>query len=175
MRHRVACYKLTRDAEDRRALRRNLAKSLLIHGQITTSIPKAKAVKPFVERMITFAKRGDLAARRRVIAELQDQIIVRNDTDEDVKRNKYGELIDGPRIVKRLFDEIAPRYADRPGGYTRILHLGPRRGDGAEMAVVELLGSEYKPEKKGEKGKKAASRAPKEKEKGKKAAKEQAE
>jgi large subunit ribosomal protein L17 len=147
MRHRVAGYKLTRDAEDRRALRRNLAKSLLIHGQITTSIPKAKAVKPFVERMITFAKRGDLAARRRVLAELQDQIIVRNDTDEDVKRNKYGELLDGPRIVKRLFDEIAPRYADRPGGYTRIVRLGKHRiGDGTDLCVLQLVGSEEGPQ-----------------------------
>jgi large subunit ribosomal protein L17 len=90
MRHRVAGYKLGRDAEDRRALRRNLAAALFTHGQITTSLPKAKSVQPFVEKLITTARKGDLASRRRVIAALQDRIIVKNDTDEDVKRNKYG-------------------------------------------------------------------------------------
>jgi large subunit ribosomal protein L17 len=143
MRHRVDGFKLGRDAEDRRALRRNLAAALFIHGQITTTPAKARSVKPFVEKLITAARKGDLASRRRVIAELQDRIIVKNDLDEDVKRNKYGELISGPRLVKKLFDEIAPRYKDRPGGYTRIIKLARHRiADGGDLAVLQLVGTE---------------------------------
>jgi large subunit ribosomal protein L17 len=143
MRHRVAGYKLCRDAEDRRALRRNLAASLFIYGQITTTLPKAKSVQPFVERLISIARTGTLAARRRIIADLQDRIIVKGDEDPDVKRNKYGELVDGPRLVKKLFDDIAPKYKDRPGGYTRIIKLAQHRiGDGSDLVVLQLVGNE---------------------------------
>jgi large subunit ribosomal protein L17 len=147
MRHRVAGYKLGRDNEHRRADRRNLAVGLFIHGQITTTLPKAKAVQPFVERLISFARKGDLASRRRVIADLQDRIIVRSDEDPDVKRNKYGELLSGPKLIKKLFDEIAPRYVDRPGGYTRIIKLARHRiGDGTDLVVLQLVGSEEGPQ-----------------------------
>lgn len=143
MRHRVAGYRLGRDTEHRRSLWRNLATALFTHGQITTTVPKAKSVRPFVEKLISAARKGDLAARRRVIAALQDRIMVADDQDESVTRNKYGELVDGPRVVKKLFDEIAPRYTDRPGGYTRIVRLGRHRiGDGGDLCVLQLVGQE---------------------------------
>lgn len=141
MRHGVAGYKLCRDAEDRRALRRNLAIALFTHGQITTTKPKAKSVQPFVEKIISAARKGDLASRRRVTSALgRDHIVVKNDKDESVDRNKYGELKDGPRIVKKLFDEIAPQYANKPGGYTRIVKLARHRiGDGSDLVVLQLI------------------------------------
>jgi large subunit ribosomal protein L17 len=150
MRHRVAGRKLGRDTEHRRAMWRNMAVSLFTHGQITTTIPKAKSVKPFVEKLITAAKKGELASRRRVISELGgDPILIREQDDEDVPRNDYGELLreggrrQGPRLVKYLFEEIAPRYQDRDGGYTRIIKLGRwRKGDGADLCVLQLLGEE---------------------------------
>ena len=143
MRHRIAGFKLGRDTEHRRALRRNLAVALFTHGQITTTIPKAKSVKPFVEKLITAARGGDLASRRRVIAQLQDRIMVKHDDDPDVERNKYGELTKGPKVVKKLFDEIAPRYVGRDGGYTRIIRLGKHRiGDGSDLCVLQLVGEE---------------------------------
>lgn len=144
MRHQVGGYKLTRDSEHRWAMRRNLAASLFMHGQITTTVPKAKSVKPFVEKLITAAKKGDLASRRRVVALLgRDRIIVKNDKDADVKRNKYGEVVGGPKLVKRIFDEIAPRYADRTGGYTRIIRLARHKiGDGSDLCVLQLVGQD---------------------------------
>jgi large subunit ribosomal protein L17 len=148
MRHRIAGYKLGMDTEQRTALWRNLAIALFTHGQITTTVPKAKGVKPFVEKLITKARKGDLASRRQVIAKLGgDRIVVANDRDESVERNKYGELVDGPRIVKKLFDEIAPKYADRPGGYTRIIKLAKHRiGDGSDLCVLQLVGDEEGPQ-----------------------------
>ena len=138
MRHRVGHRKLGRITPHRLALLRNLATALFERERIRTTLMKAKELRPYAERLITLAKRdGDaLHARRLVRRDIQD-----------------GE------VVRKLFDTLGTRYATRPGGYTRILRLGPRRGDGAEMAIVELIGSEYKPEKKGEKGKKAASPA----------------
>lgn len=133
MRHRYAHRRLSRDTQHRRALLRNLATDLLHHEHIVTTVPKAKEVRPFVERLITVAKRGvraddpkgrTLAARRLVMTEI---------VNEDV--------------VTKLFDQLAPRFMDRPGGYTRILRLGHRRGDGGEMAQIELVGSEYDPKK----------------------------
>lgn len=141
MRHRVYGYKLSRDSEDRRSLRRNLAVALFTHEQITTTLPKAKSVQPFVEKLITLARKGDLSSRRRVISQLRDFIMVKNDTDDSVKRNKYGELLDGPRVVKKLFAEIAPRYTNRAGGYTRIVKLATHRiGDGSDLCVLQLVG-----------------------------------
>lgn len=96
-----------------------LAASLLVHGKVNTTEAKARAVRPLAERLITFAKRGDVAARREVLKVVPDR-----------------------DVVHKLFSEIAPRYAERSGGYTRILKLGPRRGDGAPMARIELVGSE---------------------------------
>jgi large subunit ribosomal protein L17 len=116
MRHHRAGKKLGRDASHRKALYANLAGSLIEHGRIKTTEAKAKAVKPFAEQMITLGKRGDLAARRQAIAELRSQ-----------------------DVVHQLFADVAPRFADRPGGYTRIVKLGPRNGDAAEMVYLELV------------------------------------
>jgi large subunit ribosomal protein L17 len=133
MRHRVAHRKLGRVTSHRLALLRNLATALFERERIRTTLMKAKELRPYAEKLITLAKRdeGRLAARRLVSRDIKDA-----------------------KVVKKLFDTIGSRFAARPGGYTRILRLGPRRGDGAEMAIVELLGSEYQPEKKEEKGKK---------------------
>jgi large subunit ribosomal protein L17 len=136
MRHRVAYRKLGRTTSHRNAMLRNMATALFERERIQTTLMKAKELRPYAERLITLAKREDdrLHARRQVARDIQD-----------------------PEVVKKLFDTIGARFATRPGGYTRILRLGSRRGDGAEMAVVELLGSEYQPGKKDEKGKKAAT------------------
>ena len=131
MRHNVAHRKLGRVTEHRIALLRNQAVALIRHERIETTLPKAKELRPFVERLITIAKRGvaagdansqSLNARRLVSADLADKA-----------------------VVGKLFDTIAPRFAERPGGYTRILKIGSRRGDGAEVAQIELVGSEFNP------------------------------
>ena len=119
MRHRRAGKKLGRDSAHRRALYSNLAGALIEHGRIKTTEAKAKAVKPFAEQMITLGKRGDLHARRLALAELRSQ-----------------------DVVHQLFADVAPRFADRPGGYTRIVKLGPRFGDAAEMVYLELVDHE---------------------------------
>lgn len=150
MRHGIAGKKLGRNTPHRRAMWRNQAVSLFTHGQITTTIPKAKAVKPFVEKLITLARKGDLASRRRAIQLLgQDHLMVRHEDDQDVERNRYGEIkVEGgrklaPKIVKHLFEEIGPRYADREGGYTRIVRLARHRiGDGADLCVLQLVSDE---------------------------------
>jgi large subunit ribosomal protein L17 len=116
MRHRRAGKKLGRDSAHRKALYSNLAGALIEHGRIKTTAAKAKAVKPFAEQMITLGKRGDLHARRLALAELRSQ-----------------------DVVHQLFADVAPRFADRPGGYTRIVKLGPRYGDAAEMVYLELV------------------------------------
>ena len=121
MRHRRAGKKLGRDSAHRKALYSNLAGALIEHGRIKTTVAKAKAVKPFAEQMITLGKRGDLHARRLALAELRSQ-----------------------DVVHHLFADVAPRFADRPGGYTRIVKLGPRLGDSAEMVYLELV--DYEPD-----------------------------
>ena len=133
MRHRVAHRKLGRVTEHRISLLRNLATALLEHEHIETTVPKAKELRPYVERLISVAKRGlaagpetpkALHARRMVAADIADR-----------------------DVVKKLFDTLAPRFAERPGGYVRIIKAGVRRGDAASVALVELLGSEYDPKK----------------------------
>lgn len=133
MRHRVAHRKLGRVTEHRLSLLRNQAQALLRHGRIRTTVAKAKELRPFVERLITVAKRG--------LAEGGDTIRAVN-----ARRMVRRDLADR-EVVKELFDTIAPRFASRPGGYTRLLRLGFRRGDAAELAQVELLGSEYDPDR----------------------------
>ena len=149
MRHNVAHRKLGRVTEHRLALIRNQAMALIRHERIETTMPKAKELRPFVERLITIAKRGvasgdangrALHARRLVAAELPDK-----------------------SVVSKLFDEVAPRFAERPGGYTRILRIGFRRGDAAEVAQVELVGSEYNPRAAQETAEGEAKEAPKKK------------
>src|SRR5689334_12349765 len=138
MRHRVAHRKLGRVTEHRIAMLRNQATALLRYEHLTTTVPRAKELRPFVERLITIAKRGvadgaangkALHARRLVLHDLQDR-----------------------EVVSKLFDTIAPRFQSRPGGYTRLLRLGFRKGDAAEVAQVELVGSEYDPKAKTEAG-----------------------
>ena len=160
MRHRVYGRTLNRSTSHRRAMFRNMAIALFTHGQITTTVAKAKAVKPLIEKLITAAKRGDLAARRRVIKVLGDPIFVDRDLKDFTRRdleadgykvNRYHELQDGPRLVKRLFEEIAPRYADRTGGYTRIIKLASHRiGDGTQLCVLQLVGDEEGPQVSGQ-------------------------
>jgi large subunit ribosomal protein L17 len=117
MRHQKQRNKLSRDSAHRRALMRNLCREVLEHERIKTSEAKAKAVKPKLEKLITLGKRGDLHARRLALSELS--------------QDKF--------LVHKLFEEIAPRYAERPGGYTRIVKLGPRRSDSTEMVFLELV------------------------------------
>jgi len=144
MRHRVFGRTLGRKSNHRRALFRNMAVALFTHGQITTTVPKAKALRPFVEKLITAAKQGDLASRRRVIAALGgDKNMMVSEDAEGVVRNRYGELKSAPKIVKHLFDNIAPTFADRNGGYTRIIRMGINRlGDGSDLCVIQLVGKE---------------------------------
>lgn len=119
MRHKVAGYKLKRDGGSRKALLRNLVTSVIEHGFIVTTVPKAKAAKPLVEKMITLAKRDTLHTRRQAASFLQT-----------------------PASVKELFEKLGSRFGQRNGGYTRVVRLGWRKGDGAELAKLELLGTE---------------------------------
>ena len=144
MRHRVFGRTLGRKTNHRKAMFRNMAVALFTHGQITTTVPKAKALRPFVEKLITAAKKGDLASRRRVISALGgDKNMMADEEGEGIERNRYGELKKAPKIVKHLFDSIAPKFADRAGGYTRIIRLGTNRlGDGSDLCVIQLVGTE---------------------------------
>jgi large subunit ribosomal protein L17 len=144
MRHNVAHRKLGRVTEHRISLLRNQAIALLRHERIETTIPKAKELRPFVERLITIAKRGVRANDPKGQSLSARRLVMRDILSEDV--------------VTKLFDELAPRFMERPGGYTRILKLGHRRGDAAEIAQIELIGSEFDP-KKAEAAKKAAEAA----------------
>ncbi|MBX6368704.1 MAG: 50S ribosomal protein L17, partial [Rhodospirillales bacterium] len=125
MRHRLAGRKLGRTTAHRKAMFDNMAHALLKHEQITTTLPKAKDLRPIVERLITLGKRGGLHARRQALATLQD-----------------------PVITEKLFSTLAERYKERPGGYCRIIKAGFRYGDAAEMAVIELVDRD--PEAKGQ-------------------------
>ena len=147
MRHRVSHRKLGRVTEHRIAMLRNQAQALLRYERIETTVPRAKELRPFVERIITIAKRGiaggdangrSLHARRLVLRDIHDR-----------------------DIVAKLFDTIAPRFEARPGGYTRILRLGYRRGDSAEVAQIELVGSEYNTNADADKRERAAKAKPK--------------
>src|SRR5436190_6406865 len=154
MRHRVAYRKLGRVTEHRLAMLRNQATALLRYEHLTRTVPRAKELRPFVERLISIAKRATvnggsgrgaedatgrtLHARRLVMQDLQDR-----------------------DVVSKLFDDLAPRFADRPGGYTRLLRVGYRRGDSAEVAQVELVGSEFNPRAKAETDAKGEAEKPK--------------
>jgi len=129
MRHRYRGKKLNRSSSHRKALRMNLASQLFTHGRIRTTFPKAKFVQAHAERMITIAKRGLAKAE----AKGDDLIAVH------ARRQVARRLNNNRDLVGKVFDELAPLYADRPGGYTRILKLGPRKGDNAEMAYIELV------------------------------------
>ncbi len=176
MRHLRGGYRLGRTTAHRASTMRNLALGLFQHGQITTTIPKAKCLQPFVEKIVTDAKSGTLAARRRVIAKLGgDKLafdwlyLAKSATDGDkeavsklkdraekyfkipdgakVERNRYGELRKAPKLVRHIFENVAPRFKDRAGGYTRIVKLGKARiGDGGELCLIQFVGAEDGPE-----------------------------
>src|SRR5713226_1879253 len=119
MRHKVAGYKLKRNVASRRSLFRGLVTSVIEHERVVTTVPKAKAIRPLVEKMITLAKRDTLHTRRQA-----------------------ASFIQTPEALKKLFDKLGTRFGQRNGGYTRIVRLGNRKGDGAEQAMIELVGSE---------------------------------
>jgi large subunit ribosomal protein L17 len=119
MRHRVSGYKLKRDGGSRKALLKGLVTSVIENERIITTVPKAKAVQPLVEKMITLAKRDTLHTRRQA-----------------------ASFLETPAAVKKLFDKLGTRFGQRNGGYTRVVRLGFRKGDGAEQAMIELVGSE---------------------------------
>ena len=158
MRHRVAGRRLGRNSEHRLAMRRNLVASLIEHETISTTMEKAKEVKPFAEKLITLAKKGTLAARRCAIAKLGNRSII---SYEDGKAVKKGT------IIGKLFSELGPRYLDRPGGYTRVIRLSLRRlGDNGQLVLLQLVGEEKVPEKlsKPASKKRASKKSPKPKE-----------
>jgi large subunit ribosomal protein L17 len=136
MKHRIAGRKLGRTSAHRLALMRNLSMALIDHERIHTTLMKAKEVRRFAERLVTLAKRETLHSRRRVLRHIPNR-----------------------KLVAKLFDTLSARYAERPGGYTRILKLGPRRGDMAEMAILELVGAEPQPAEP-KKGQAAAAETP---------------
>jgi len=139
MRHMMRGRQLSRDTEHRLALRRNLAQSLFEHGKVRTTLPKAKEVRAFAEKLITLAREGSLNSRRKVIAALNDRRLV--DENQDF-------IEEGPTktVVQKLFNEIAPKFADRRGGYTRIIKLADFRiGDGGDLVLLQLLTEESAP------------------------------
>jgi len=171
MRHRVDRRKLNRTSEHRTALRRNMAQSLFEHGQIRTTLPKAKDLRPFVERLITLARRardGSLAARQRLTSLLGDRAIIPEENREQYeemssaarhrvlrarsgRRHRLGQARGGQKftavsVVHHLINNVAGNYADRPGGYTRVIRLGrTSKGDNAPLAVLQLVGEEESP------------------------------
>lgn len=150
MRHRIAGGQLNRTSAHRIAMRRNLAAALFEHETISTTLQKAKHVKSFAEKLITLAKKGDLTARRRAIAILGNRDIVE---EVDGRIEKKGT------VIGKLFSEIAPRYLDRPGGYTRIIKLAKRRlGDNGQLVLFQLVGQESQAETSQKGGKKRTSK-----------------
>lgn len=165
MRHRVAGKQLSVKKDHRKAMLRNLAAALFEHGQIETTLQKAKAVQPMVEKIITKAKKGTLASRRHITSVLNDRNIFVWVADPNVKDwkkdnaffelpdaseiefNRYGETRKAPRLVQHIMKTIAPMFADRDGGYTRIVKMGRhRQGDASGVVVLQLVGKEEGPE-----------------------------
>jgi len=150
MRHRVAGRQLSRNSSHRRAMRRNMAQSLIEHETISTTIQKAKELKPFVEKLITLAKRGKLQHRRRAISLLGNRRIVALEDGEPVQKGT---------VIGKLFSDLGPRYLDRPGGYSRIVHLSLRRlGDNGQLVLLQLLGKDEPVKKVRKTGSKKRSR-----------------
>lgn len=165
MRHRINGRQLNRTSAHRRAMLRNLAAGLFEHGQIETTLPKARAVLPFAEEIITLAKQGTFHARRRIEQKLTDRKIhawvadsnvpdSRKDndyfdlpSDDQIEFNRFGELRKAPRLVEHVMTKIAPLFEDRAGGYCRIIRTGRNRlGDGADIVILQLVGKEDGPE-----------------------------
>jgi large subunit ribosomal protein L17 len=136
MRHRVAGRHLNRTSSHRLAMRRNMVSSLFEHETISTTMPKAKEVRGFAEKLITLAKKGDLASRRRAIALLNNRAIFKEEN---------GNNVQVATVIGKLFSEIGPRYLDRLGGYTRIIRLPKRRlGDNGQLVLLQLVGKDDK-------------------------------
>ena len=165
MRHRIHGKQLCRDSEHRRAMLRNLAAGLFEHGEIETTMPKAKAVQPFVEKIITIAKKGTFSARRQIEARINDRKIhswvadpgvpdLKKDNPyfdlpdaSDIEFNRYGEVRKAPRLVQHILANVAPMFEDRDGGYTRIVKTGRHRlGDGTDIVLLQFVGKEEGPE-----------------------------
>lgn len=127
MRHQVRGNRLNRPADHKRAMLRNMVTSLFAHERIETTITRAKEARRYADRMITFAKRGDLHARRQA-----------------------ARFVKNPEVLQKLFAEIGPRFSDRPGGYTRVMRTGIRKGDDAQLAILELVSGDYRPKPKRE-------------------------
>ena len=161
MRNRINGKQLNRKSEHRKAMLKNMASGLFEHGSIETTMPKAKAVQPFVEKLITIAKQDSFHARRQLESKLNDRKIhawvadpnvpdSRKEnpyfdlpSEEDIKFNRYGEVKKAPRLVQHILTNVAPRFADRDGGYTRIIKTGRHRlGDGADLVLLQLVGEE---------------------------------
>lgn len=161
MRNRISGKQLNRKSDHRASMLRNMASGLFEHGQIETTMPKAKAVQPFIEKIITLAKQGTFHARRQIESKLNDRKIHSWVADpnvpdsrkenayfdlpdaEDIKFNRYGEVKKAPRLVQHIVATVAPRYSDRDGGYTRIVKTGRNRlGDGADLVILQLVGEE---------------------------------
>jgi large subunit ribosomal protein L17 len=176
MRHMKSGAKLGRTSTHRTSTLRHIAYGLFEHGQVVTTLPKAKAVQPMVEKIVTLAKRGDVHSRRLVVSKLGGDrkafdwlFLAKNASDTEkeavtkqrdhaaqffdvpessaVERNRYGELRKAPKLVRHIFEHVAPRFRDRPGGYTRIVKLGKHRiGDASELVVIQFVGAEEGPE-----------------------------
>jgi large subunit ribosomal protein L17 len=165
MRHKVYGRQFSIDTQHRKAMLRNLAAGLFEHGQIETTLTRAKAVQPLVEKIITIAKQGTFSARRNIESKLNDRKVhvwVADPNVKDWKKtnvffdlpeadaiefNRYGETRKAPRLVEHIMKKIGPMFADRDGGYTRIIKLGKHRlGDGADLVLLQLVGKEEGPE-----------------------------
>ena len=164
MRHRVYGRQFSVESDHRKAMLRNLAAGLFEHGQIETTLPKAKAVQPFVEKLITIAKHRTLVTRRQLTRKINDRRIHAWVADPntkaekkqnpwfdlpaegDIKFNRYGELKEAPRLIQHLLTKVAPLFEGRAGGYTRIVRTGKHRlGDGTDLVVLQLVGKEEGP------------------------------
>jgi large subunit ribosomal protein L17 len=170
MRHRITGKQLCVKSNHRRAMLRNLAAGLFEHGQIETTLPKAKAVQRYVEKLITMAKTKNLANRRQLTSKLTDRRVFAWVADPNVKEarktspfwslpsadeiefNRYGELRKAPRLIEHIFKNVAPLFKDRPGGYTRIVKLDKvRLGDATDLVLLQLVGKEDGPQVSGRK------------------------
>lgn len=141
MRHQCKRHRLGRPQDQRKALMRSLASSLIMHGEIKTTMAKAKALKPFADKLVTLAKKGDLHSRRQAAKHIYDQETGRflNQAGEVFEAADAEEKLMPETVLRKLFNSIAKDNADRKGGYTRIYRLPPRRGDAAEMALIQLV------------------------------------
>lgn len=148
MRHQCKRHTLSRPADQRKALLRTLATSLFAYGEIQITMPRAKALRPYAEKLISLGKKGDLHSRRQAAAFIYDQTIegvvcsdckTFNPSKDDAKKCECGGKATEKTILRKLFSEVAPNYTERNGGYIRILRMPPRRGDNSEMALIQLV------------------------------------